>query len=120
MVLNDTETVKAQRQVCEQHGAPFDPAAPDTKVGIALNVRDGLMPINGLRHPQREDANGWYIWAGEVLSSEDDFFKPLHIEHIPGWCPQVKKFLALPPGWRFLIAGNYEDVWFDETLLAID
>jgi hypothetical protein len=28
-------------------------------------------------------------------------------------------YLALPPGWRFLIAPDYEDVWFDESLLHI-
>lgn len=89
-------------------------------MGIALNVRDGLLPINRLRHPPKKDTNGWYIWAGEVLSDEGDFFKPLHIEHILDWCPQAEKFLALPPGWRFLITDDYEDVWFDETLLIIE
>ena len=29
---------------------------------------------------------------------------------------QIKKYLGLAPGWRFLIAGDYEDVWFDERL----
>ncbi|WP_459166268.1 hypothetical protein [Sinorhizobium meliloti] len=24
----------------------------------------------------------------------------------------------MPPGWRFLIANGYEDVWYDETLLS--
>jgi hypothetical protein len=73
------------------------------KVGIALNVRDGLMPVNGLRHPPQADTVGWYIWAGE-LSSYPDFFKPLHVEHLPDWCPAVLRYLGLPPGWRFLIA----------------
>jgi hypothetical protein len=29
------------------------------------------------------------------------------------------KYLALPPGWRFLIATNHEDVWFDAALLDV-
>jgi hypothetical protein len=31
--------------------------------------------------------------------------------------PEVVPFLALPPGWRFLLDENY-DVWFDVTLLG--
>ena len=89
------------------------------KVGIALNVREGLMPINGLRHPPEGDTTGWYIWAGEELSGEPGFFKPLHVEHLPNWYPEVQKYLGLPPGWRFLIAGDYEDVWYDESLLNL-
>ncbi len=27
--------------------------------------------------------------------------------------PEVLPYLALPPGWRFLIADGYEDGWFD-------
>jgi len=34
--------------------------------------------------------------------------------------PQVLDYLALPPGWRFLIAPDYKDVWFDENLLKLD
>lgn len=48
----------------------------------------------------------------------DDFFQAIHVEHIESWCPEVIKYLALPPGWRFLIADGYVDVWFDESLLV--
>ena len=60
-----------------------------------------------------------YIWAGEHMSTEDDFFKPLHVDHLGEWGPQVLKYLGLSPGWRFLIAGEYEDVWFDPEGLDV-
>jgi hypothetical protein len=97
----------------------FTPPAPNSKIGIALNVRQDIVPINGLRHPPQVDTNGWYIWKGEEISQDDDFFKPLHIEHMPDWCPVILDYLALPPGWRFLIAGAYVDVWFDPDLLTV-
>jgi hypothetical protein len=33
--------------------------------------------------------------------------------------PQLYKFLALPPGWRFMYdpINGYEDVWRDEKLI---
>ena len=74
------------------------------------------MPINGIRHNQESGTTGWYLWTGEY-SSEADFFQPLHAKHLDEKCPQVLKYLGLSPGWRFLIANNHEDVWFDECLL---
>lgn len=56
-------------------------------------------------------------WAGEELSSDPEFFVPLHVAHLEVWCPEVIPFLGLPPGWRFLIADGYEDVWQDASLL---
>jgi hypothetical protein len=108
-----------QRETCRRFGAEFVPAPNNQKVGIAEGVRSGLYPINGLRHPPSGDTSGWYVWAGESMSDDPDFFVPLHVEHLDEWCPQVKKYLGLPPGWRFLIADGYEDVWFDESLLAV-
>lgn len=36
------------------------------------------------------------------------------------WRPQALRYLGLPPGWRFLVAAAYEDIWFDPALLAPD
>ena len=33
--------------------------------------------------------------------------------------PVALKYLALPPGWRFLEADGHEDVWHDSVLLDI-
>ena len=117
--MSQLSTEELQRETCRKFGAEYCPAPLEFKIGIAENVRDGLLPINGLRHPPEGNTTGWYIWAGEELSDAPDFFKPLHVEHLDEWCPLVKKYLGLAPGWRFLIAGEYEDVWFDATLLKV-
>lgn len=89
--------------------------------GVSDNVRASAVPINGLRHPPEGDTTGWYIWAGQQGFSPDDlnFFKPMHIRHLAELCPAVLAYLGLPPGWRFLIAPNHEDVWEDKSLLDI-
>lgn len=108
-----------QREVCKHFKADYCPSPNDKKIGIAANVREGGSPINGLRHPGEGDATGWYIWAGEQMSESPDFFVPLHVQHLDEWCPIVKKYLGLPAGWRFLVTKDYEDVWFDESLLHV-
>ena len=114
MRIEDSERLA----VCERWNVTYTPTHEDQKVGVAENVRDGIYPINGLRHEPVGDTSGWYIWAGEKLSQDDSFFQPLHAEHLDEWCPDVEKYLGLAPGWRFLIAPGYEDVWFDASLLS--
>jgi hypothetical protein len=106
-----------QLEVCKRFNADFMESPLNLKVGIASNIKEGLFPINGLRINPEGDTTGWYIWAGENLSDDEDFFQPTHVEHLDNWNPLIKKFLGLSPGWRFLVTNDYEDVWFDEELL---
>lgn len=114
-----TDLTKVQAELARRHGVEPSPPLADEKLGVAANLRRDprLWPVNGLRHRPAGDTSGWYVWAGEAMSEEADFFLPLHVEHVGEWCPEVEPYLALPPGWRFLIAPGYEDVWFDPTLL---
>jgi hypothetical protein len=105
-----------QKLICDKYGVPFIESPKYLKVGISLNVKEGTLPINGLRHNPIGDTTGWYIWAGEY-SDDPDFFKPLHVEHIKDWIPWLEKYLGLAPGWRFLVTPEYEDIWEDLSLL---
>lgn len=115
----DPSVEEEQRELCRRYGAPWFESPEHLKVGISENVKGGLLPINGLRHPPEGDTTGWYIWGGEELSSDPDFFVPLHVRHLAEWCRVALKFLGLPPGWRFLVAGECEDVWEDPSLVDI-
>jgi hypothetical protein len=111
--------IQEQQEVCEKYGTRWVAAPDHLKVGIARNVRSGLKPLNGLRHPPQGDTTGWYIWAGEEFSTAPDFFEPTHVAHLVEQCPAVLRFLGLPPGWRFLTADDYVDVWEDPKLLNV-
>jgi hypothetical protein len=115
--MKDCEISDLQRRVCREQGREFVACAGDSKLGLAIQTI-GRTPINGLRHPPTADTNGWYIWAGD-WSSDVNFFSPLHTEHLAERLPDVIEFLGLPPGSRFLLAGEYVDIWFDESLLTI-
>jgi hypothetical protein len=94
------------------------PAKPDLKSGLAVSTK-GRIPMNGLRHPVEGGTTGWYIWFGEDFSNDADFFAPMHTSHIYDEYPAVIKLLGLPPGYRFLIADNHLDVWYDASLLDV-
>ena len=47
-----------QKRICSEYGAELLPSPPDMKIGIAKNVLDRLLPINGLRHPPVGDTTG--------------------------------------------------------------
>jgi len=113
------EDVEAlQRAICLEYDCEFVPVSPDSILGFAASTA-GMLPLNGLRHPTEEDTNGWYIWGGEELSQRSDFFSPFHTHHMIEKCPEVLKFLGLPPGFRFILAPGYVDVWYDSKLVEI-
>jgi hypothetical protein len=108
-----------QRAICQKYSAEYCPPASRSKVGLSRDVDTNIEPLNGLRHPPQGDSSGWYIWRGPELSDAEDYFQPMHVEHIPQECLEAADFLALPPGWRFLVAPGHVDVWFDEALLNV-
>lgn len=112
----DARLQSEQQLVCERVDAEPSFLGSDAVLGASLNVEGGEWPLHGLRERPVGDTCGWYIWAGP-WSEADDFFRPFHATHLIEWRPELARYLALPPGWRFLIAPGHEDVWFDATLL---
>lgn len=109
------------RDVPSRFGVAAAPPVMGEKLGIAKNVKakPRQWPLNGLRHPPGVGTCGWFLWAGSEYPEALDLWVPLHVDHINDWCPEALPYLNLPPGWRFLIAPGYEDVWFDQSLLDI-
>mgnify|MGYP006920741489 CR=1 FL=1 len=101
--------------ICTRFGSIPMPPLPSEKVGIALQTLH-LLPLNALRRHPEHGTCGWYIWGGE-LSTQPEFFQPLHFSHLFERLPNLVPYLSLAPGWRILLASNYEDVWYDETLV---
>jgi hypothetical protein len=105
-----------QKSICEWAQVQPQRPLPGSKIGIALSSLQ-KQPVHGMRIAPTETTSGWYVWCGE-LSEASDFFAPLHVEHLNEYLPAAVEYLDLPPGYRFLIDdANYEDVWFDASLL---
>src|SRR5712672_1395510 len=101
-----------QRKTCLRFGADYLPCEDHLKVGIGKHFNRREFPIHGLRHSPEGDTTGWYIWSGEY-SEDPNFFVALHSIHLrEGRCPEIVKYLGMAPGWRFLVAPGWEDVWY--------
>lgn len=108
-----------QNRICQNVGANFLQCDEWLKIGISKDFDPQRFLINGLRHPLAGDTTGWYIWSDENFSEADDFFVPWHAKHLYEDYPEIAKYLGLAPGWRFLIARGYEDIWFYANLLNV-
>lgn len=91
------------------------PPLSSETVGIALQTLH-LLPLNAVRHNPENGTCGWYIWGGGEMSTEPEFFQPLHFSHIFERLSNLVPYLSLAPGWHVLLAPNYEDVWYEEAL----
>lgn len=116
--MNQDDIERLQKSYCAELNIACVPTPGDTKSGFATET-NGAKPINGLRHPTTEQTSGWYIWCGEHFSTASNFFAPIHTEHIYEEFPKLIKLLGLPPGYRFLLADENLDVWYDDLLLTV-
>jgi hypothetical protein len=105
-----------QMDTCRRFAAAFLESPPESTLGVALHTLSAR-PIHGLRHLPAAGTCGWYIWGGEEMSDDPQFFQPLHVSHLPERCPEIIPYLGLAPGWRFLLAPGHEDVWFDPEIV---
>lgn len=113
----DTELAVAQREICDRFGAPFTDCYPDLRIGLAPNLTAATRNLNGVRVDPCGDACGWYLWAGDEQAEPPEFYVPLRVQSVQTWAPLALPFLALPPGWRFLLRNGEVKVWKDLTLL---
>jgi hypothetical protein len=73
IILEMIRIIEEQKLICEKYESDFISSPLDLKVGISLSVKEGIMPVHGLRHPLEGDTTGWYIWSGD-FSKNSDFF----------------------------------------------
>ncbi|WOI47425.1 hypothetical protein [Acidovorax sp. BLS4] len=108
-------TVKdEQSAICKKYNCTPLEFNPSINVGVNL-ASLSQQPIYGVRVRPTSDTSGWYFWGGEY-SDDDGFFQPVHGAHIIEKVPSLGKYLALPPGYKFIVDDEgYEDVWYDPS-----
>lgn len=111
--MTDLDSItKLQSAMCEKYGSDFLPPDPALKLGLARHTLRS-MPITGVRIRRDDGTDGWYIYGGDY-SDAVDFYSPLHHCPLSAELPMVIPYLALAPGFRFIIDDEgYEDVWYE-------
>ncbi|MGE7960306.1 immunity protein Imm33 domain-containing protein [Pseudomonas sp. NPDC089530] len=106
-----TAPTPLQKALCDKYGLAV--LLPDDMIAVALATL-GRSPIYGTRIALPEGGNvSWFIHCGDY-SDADDFYQPVHTEHLPEMLPRVMNYLCLPAGARFIIDDDgYEDVWME-------
>jgi len=115
---DDAKYETMQRALCTELKVDFKASPSDWISGFASQTKE-RRPLNGLRHPAIPGTTGWYLWCGEASSNAKDFYQPTHTKHLYEDFPTAIKLFGLPPGYRFLLAEEYLDVWFDSSLLNV-
>ncbi|WP_143688252.1 immunity protein Imm33 domain-containing protein [Streptomyces sp. 3214.6] len=113
--------IDRQRKLCLRVKASYLSVGNVEKIGVSKGVlEDPQWPIHGVRVKPERGTCGWYIWTGKHDPDDPDFFAPVHAKHLFEVRPDICDYLGMSPGWRFLIAPNHEDIWFDQDALKSD
>lgn len=72
--------------------------------------------INAVRYPSPGHMTGWWLTT-DLYDGNINSLETIHYYHFAFQRPDIIKYLALPPGFRFF-SGNQSEVWFDKDALS--
>jgi hypothetical protein len=81
-------------------------------------VSDGVFEgdaAQGVRYSAPEHMSGWYITTARY-NGDHRTLRVEHVAHLAERRPDIAPLLALPPGYRFDVAGPELSVWHDPTV----
>lgn len=105
---------REQQQVCNEQGAAFDPLLPLSGVACSEGVLEGRLPIAGARYRYGEKMSGWFL-STDLYDGTSKTANVHHAYHVTAARPELTKYLALPPGFRFELGADTR-IWFDPEL----
>lgn len=104
---------KEQHSMCDAHSARFEPPRPDQLSVVSQGVLEGL-PVQGVRYPSPDHMSGWWLTTDQYDGNINSL-KHEHTYHLTDARPDLAKYIALPPGFRFDLS-SFEEVWFEEVI----
>ncbi|MGV3620670.1 MAG: immunity protein Imm33 domain-containing protein [Archangium sp.] len=84
------------------------------------SLQPDVWPVYGVRSHPRPDRGdcGWTFWTGDSdmsRAAKKSKFEIIEVQAIGERCPAVVPYLALPPGWAFVLGPDgYADVYENE------
>ena len=111
--------IDIQKKCCENYGSPHLPCESNQLVVVCNGVLKGKTQIEGVRYPSPIHMTGWWLTTDDYDGNVDSL-KNIHYKHIVKQLPQIAIYLGLPYGYRFLLGGDKEHVWFDENINEVN
>ncbi|MGH1542602.1 MAG: immunity protein Imm33 domain-containing protein [Arenicella sp.] len=113
--MTDIETLLlTQKECCEFYDAVFSPINNEQLVVISDGVYEGD-PVEGVRYQSPKHMTGWWVTT-DRYNGDVDSLKTVHFSHIIEKRPDLAIYMALPSGYRFILGGADDSVWFDEVV----
>ena len=100
-----------QRRICDDAGSEFDPPRCDHMAAISPGVFEGE-DLRAVRYHAPTHMSGWYL-IGDSYGGGTEGLLVEHLFHLTARRPDLARYLALRPGFRFDTASG--DVRFDEV-----
>lgn len=105
-----------QHRVCQEQDAAFDPPLPLSGIACSDGVLESRLPVGGTRYRYSGKMSGWFL-STDLYDDTNETVKVHHAYHVTAARPELARYLALPPGYRFDHGANAR-VWFDPELAA--
>lgn len=105
-----------QHVICGRADTTFEPPSPAQKVSISVGVLEGQRPLEGVRYPAPPHMSGWYLTT-DTYSGDIKDLRVEHLYHVTAKRPELARYLALPPGFRFNLSKTADEVFFDRAVL---
>lgn len=80
-IRTDTRLHEQQRAVCRRFHPQFSSCGMHLKLGVSLNVKSGIRPLNGMRINADSGTNGLVHLGERNVFARSRLFIPLHGEH---------------------------------------
>lgn len=109
-----------QLEVCRRHAVKPQRPWAFARALVGGSVRPDTWPVYGARAQPRRDRGdcGWTFWTGDPdmsKAAKKSKFQIIDVARVGEHCPAVIPYLALPPGWAFVLGPDgFADVYEHE------
>src|SRR5690606_11887385 len=91
-----------------------DPPLPLSGIACSDGVLESRLPVDGARYRYSGKMSGWFL-STNLYDGTAKTAKVHHAYHVTAARPDLAKYLALPPGYRFDLGAGGR-IWFDPEL----
>ena len=106
-----------QEKCCSHYKVKPDFISETQMIVISKGIYEGVVPVEVVRYASPKHMSGWWLTTDDY-NGDTNSLVTVHYKHILDKRPELAIYMALPVGYRFLLGGESEHVWFDEDVAS--